>query len=140
MKLKLKTWRNNINNNTLTCDNDEISKIRSEFFKMNLRLNPMRGREMDTYRDIFNLLINNEIIEIPNEVREKADEISSNIDYPDVDEFMIVVSEMLDFLPLNELLTLIYKKEVSEDEYLQQVTKEVRESFTGKILINLWNY
>lgn len=140
MKLKLKTWRNNINNNTLTCDNDEISKIRSEFFKMNLTLHPMREREMDTYRDIFNLLINNEIIEIPNEVREKADEISSNIDYPDVDEFMIVVSEMLNFLPLNELLTLIYKKEVSEDEYLQQVTKEVRESFTGKILINLWNY
>ena len=140
MKLKLKTWRNNINNNTLTCDNDEISKIRSEFFKMNLTLHPMREREMDTYRDIFNLLINNEIIEIPNEVREKADEISSNIDFPDVDEFMIVVSEMLNFLPLNELLTLIYKKEVSEDEYLQQVTKEARESFTGKILRNLWSY
>lgn len=140
MKLKLKTWRNDINNNTLTCDNDEISKIRSEFFKMNLTLNPIRRIEMDTYRDIFNLLINNGIVEIPNEVREKADEISSNIDFPDVDEFMIVVSEMLNFLPLNELLTLIYKKEVSEDEYLQQVTKEAREGFTGKILRNLWSY
>ena len=151
MKMNLTTWKNDVLNNTLTCDEGEVYTIMSEYLKLALlnkffphpwRRNTAKiKKELEILEDIFEKLIAYKLIKVPEEISQRTDEeIEKNWQGIDIDNGSYLVDKMISIIPLNELLIALYRKQVPGGKRVKREIKEARNKFTKHILSQLCYY
>jgi|GEM_PF-5531524 hypothetical protein len=154
LKMNLTTWKNDVCNNTLTCNEGEVYTIMSEYLKLTLlnkffphpwRRNTAKTakfeNELEILEDIFEKLIAYKLIEVPEEISQGADEeIEENWQGIDIDNRSYILDKMISNTPLKELLIALYRKQVPRGKRAKREIKDARNKFTKHILSQLCYY